>query len=56
VCQEGCRVAGAVQTRHYLVGGQWKIKFAGYKRIFEEVVSRGDAPSLKLTAPCWKKD
>jgi len=50
------RGAAFYEDEYVKVDGQWKIKSTGYKRIFEEVVSRGDTPSLKLTASCWKKD
>jgi len=33
--------------------GRWQIKSTGYKRTFEEIVSRSDTPSLQLTANCW---
>lgn len=35
------------------VAGEWKIKATGYQRTFEEVVSRTDTPSLRLTANRW---
>ena len=34
--------------------GAWKIRHTGYKRTYEEIQSRKDAPSLKLTAHWWK--
>jgi hypothetical protein len=47
----------AFYTDEYVkVGGEWKIKMTGYRRTFEEMVSRTDTPSLKLTANCWAKD
>jgi hypothetical protein len=33
--------------------GRWFIEHTGYERIFEQVVSRKDTPSLKLTASIW---
>lgn len=33
--------------------GTWRIRLTGYKRIYEQIVSRGDTPSLKLTASLW---
>ena len=33
--------------------GEWKIRSTGYKRTFEEVFTRGDVPSLRLTASWW---
>lgn len=36
----------------------WKIRHTGYQRVYEEVESRTDTPSLRLTANRWqeKKD
>jgi hypothetical protein len=31
------------------IGGEWKIRRTGYKRIYEEMESRTDTPSLALT-------
>lgn len=33
----------------------WKIRHTGYQRVFEEVESRSDTPSLRLTANRWDK-
>ena len=33
--------------------GHWRIRRTGYKRIYEQIVSRGDLPSLRLTASYW---
>jgi len=33
--------------------GGWRIQHTGYKRLFEEMYSRKDIPSLKLTASWW---
>ena len=32
------------------IGGQWKIKHTGYRRLFEEAWDRGETKSLRLTA------
>ena len=32
------------------IGGQWKIKHTGYRRLFEEVWDRGETKSLRLMA------
>jgi len=32
------------------IGGQWKIKHTGYKRLFEEAWDRGETKSLRITA------
>jgi hypothetical protein len=37
-------------------GGMWKISFTGYRRLYEEVESRQDTPSLTLTANWWRRD
>lgn len=31
----------------------WKIRHTGYQRVYEEVESRADTPSLRLTANRW---
>jgi hypothetical protein len=47
----------AFYTDEYVkVDGQWKIKSTGYQRIFEEMASRDDTPSLQLTANRWARD
>jgi ketosteroid isomerase-like protein len=33
----------------------WKIRHTGYQRVYEEVESRGDTPSLRLTANRWSQ-
>ena len=44
----------AYYTDEYVkIDGQWKILSTGYKRVFEEISSRADTPSLKLTSNCW---
>lgn len=37
------------------IEGDWKIKSTGYSRIFEEVESRRDTPSLRFTANYWQR-
>jgi len=32
------------------IGGQWKIRHTGYRRLFEEAWDRGETKSLRLTA------
>jgi len=44
------------EDEYVKIDGKWKIKSTGYKRVFEEVVSRADTPSLKLTSSRWQKD
>ena len=35
--------------------GAWRLRSTGYKRTFEEIESRKDRPSLRLTASAWEK-
>jgi hypothetical protein len=35
------------------LGGAWKIKHTGYQRIYEEMFSRSDTPSWRLTSNRW---
>jgi len=37
------------------VGGAWLIRSTGYQRTFEEMESRKDRPSLRLTQSAWEK-
>jgi hypothetical protein len=50
------RGAAFYEDEYVKLDGQWKIQSTGYARIYEETLSRGDIPSLKLTANCWKRD
>ena len=50
------RGAAFYEDAYVKLDGQWKIQSTGYARIYEETLSRGDIPSLKLTANCWKRD
>jgi hypothetical protein len=36
--------------------GRWLIQHTGYRRTYEEMLSRKDIPSLKLTASWWTTD
>jgi len=47
------RGAAFYRDEYVKVDGQWRIKATGYTRTFEEMRSRGDTPSLKLTANRW---
>jgi hypothetical protein len=49
------RGAAFYQDEYVKVGGEWKIKSTGYARLYEEMESRGDTPSLRLTADRWAK-
>ncbi len=37
------------------IGTDWKIKSTGYRRLYEEVESRQDTPSLRLTSSYFRK-
>ncbi len=39
---------GYYHDEYEKVGGQWKIKSTGYKRVFEESWERNDVPSMKV--------
>jgi len=47
------RGAAFYEDRYVKIGGLWKIQHTGYARVFEEVVSRKDTPSLQLSANRW---
>ena len=47
------RGAAYYKDEYVKIDGQWKIRSTGYKRVFEEISSRADTPSLKLTSNCW---
>jgi bile-acid 7alpha-dehydratase len=47
------RGAAFYHDEYVKVGEQWKLKSTGYQRVFEEMVSRADTPSLQLTANRW---
>ena len=44
------RGAAFYRDEYVKVGGEWKIKSTGYTRLYEEMESRSDARSLRLTA------
>lgn len=48
-------ISGAAfyDDRYVKRDGRWLIEHTGYERIFEQIVSRKDTPSLKLTASMW---
>ena len=47
------RGAAFYRDEYVKIDGQWRIKSTGYTRTFEEMQSRNDTPSLKLTANRW---
>jgi hypothetical protein len=50
------RGAAFYRDEYVKIGGQWKILSTGYERTFEEIESRKDQPSLKLTQRKWGSD
>ena len=44
------RGAAFYRDEYVKVDGQWKIRSTGYRRVYEEMESRADTPSLRLTA------
>ena len=48
------RGAAFYEDEYVKVDGEWKIQSTGYERTYEETLSRGDIPSLKLTQNCWE--
>lgn len=49
------QISGAAfyHDRYQKRDGVWLIEHTGYDRVFEQIESRGDRPSLKLTASMW---
>jgi hypothetical protein len=47
------RGAAYYQDEYVKSGDAWKIRSTGYERLFEEIESRKDRPSLRLTANRW---
>lgn len=49
------QISGAAfyQDRYVKRDGIWLIEHTGYDRVFEQMESRADRPSLKLTASMW---
>jgi hypothetical protein len=43
------RGAAFYRDEYVKVGGEWRIKSTGYTRLYEEMESRTDTPSLRLT-------
>ena len=50
------RGAAFYEDRYVKQDGVWLIEHTGYRRLFEEMLSRKDVPSLKLTASWWTTD
>jgi hypothetical protein len=51
----GITISGAAfyDDRYVKRDGRWLIEHTGYERIFEQMESRNDTPSLELTASMW---
>ena len=47
------RGAAFYEDRYVKQDGRWLIQHTGYERTFEEMKSRKDTPSVKLTASAW---
>lgn len=47
------RGAAFYRDEYVKTSGGWKIRHTGYERVYEEVESRADTPSLRLTANRW---
>ncbi len=49
------QISGAAfyEDRYRKCDGSWLIEHTGYNRVFEQIESRSDRPSLKLTASMW---
>ncbi len=49
-------ISGAAfyEDRYVKRSARWLILHTGYKRVFEQIESRKDRPSLKLTASMWQ--
>ena len=48
------RGAAFYRDEYVKQGGAWLIRSTGYQRTFEEIESRTDRPSLRLTASAWE--
>ena len=49
------RGAAFYHDEYVKVGGAWLIRSTGYQRTFEEMESRKERPSLRLTQSAWEK-
>jgi hypothetical protein len=50
------RGAAFYRDEYVKIGGAWRIKSTGYSRLYEEMESRADTPSLQLTANRWARE
>jgi hypothetical protein len=44
------RGSGFYRDEYAKVAGEWRIRHTGYQRVYEEIQSRAESPSLRLTA------
>ncbi len=44
------RGSGFYRDEYVKIDGEWRIRHTGYQRIYEEIQSRTESPSLRLTA------
>ena len=49
------RGAAFYRDEYVKTSAGWKIQHTGYQRVYEEVESRADTPSLRLTANRWQE-
>ena len=49
------RGAAFYRDEYVKLGAEWKIKHTGYNRLYEEMQSRAETPSLQLTSNPWAK-
>ena len=54
--QTSLRGAAIYRDEYVKVGGHWRLRSTGYRRIYEETESRADTPSLRLTANRWTRE
>ena len=47
------RGAAVYEDEYVKQDGAWRIRVTGYRRLYEEIESRRDTPSLRLTASWW---
>jgi len=49
------RGAAFYRDEYVKIAGEWRIRSTGYSRTYEEMMSRADVPSLRLTSPAGSK-
>ncbi|MCX8072243.1 MAG: nuclear transport factor 2 family protein [Candidatus Binatia bacterium] len=48
--------AAYYEDEYVRVGGDWRIAFTSYRRVFEQIWQEKDMPSLIRRVPWWEKD